>query len=132
MLVFCARGHGLYANLTRFVQFGAATHEQRHRHVAVRGIEAAVQATSLAKCGRASMAKAKKWPHPGARTSFLRLLKSVDLWTQLAPNVAHDTLQVLSNGKSAICFLRSGRRGHSAHPNLTSGIDNGNRYCEMV
>ncbi|WP_020654480.1 M24 family metallopeptidase [Massilia niastensis] len=29
MLVFCARRHGLYANLTRFVTFGAAPEEQR-------------------------------------------------------------------------------------------------------
>ena len=28
MLVFCARRHGLYANLTRFVSFGAAAQEQ--------------------------------------------------------------------------------------------------------
>ena len=28
MLVFCARRHGLYANLTRFVSFGAASQEQ--------------------------------------------------------------------------------------------------------
>jgi Xaa-Pro aminopeptidase len=29
MLVFCARRHGLYANLTRFVSFGAAPQDQR-------------------------------------------------------------------------------------------------------
>lgn len=35
MLVFCARGYGLYANLTRFVSFGALSDEnaQLHRHV---------------------------------------------------------------------------------------------------
>ncbi|AFZ23195.1 Xaa-Pro aminopeptidase [Cylindrospermum stagnale PCC 7417] len=35
MLVFCARGYGLYANLTRFVCFGALSHESAklHRHV---------------------------------------------------------------------------------------------------
>jgi Xaa-Pro aminopeptidase len=40
MLVFCARGYGLYANLTRFVCFGALSdeHAQLHRHV--REIEA--------------------------------------------------------------------------------------------
>ena len=40
MLVFCARGYGLYANLTRFVSFGSlgAEHAELHRHV--REIEA--------------------------------------------------------------------------------------------
>lgn len=38
MLVFCARGYGLYANLTRFVSFGSLSAEQLHRHV--REIEA--------------------------------------------------------------------------------------------
>lgn len=38
MLVFCARGYGLYANLTRFVSFGALTDDRAHNHV--REIEA--------------------------------------------------------------------------------------------
>ncbi|MDF2387771.1 M24 family metallopeptidase [Nostoc ellipsosporum NOK] len=40
MLVFCARGYGLFANLTRFVSFGAISdeHSELHRHV--REIEA--------------------------------------------------------------------------------------------
>lgn len=40
MLVFCARGYGLYANLTRFVSFGSlrVEHSELHRHV--REIEA--------------------------------------------------------------------------------------------
>ena len=35
MMVFCARGYGLFANLTRFVSFGALgdEHAQLHRHV---------------------------------------------------------------------------------------------------
>ena len=35
MMVFCARGYGLFANLTRFVSFGALgdEHTQLHRHV---------------------------------------------------------------------------------------------------
>lgn len=47
MMVFCARGYGLYANLTRFVSFGALgdEHAQLHRHV--REIEA--QALNLCK-----------------------------------------------------------------------------------
>jgi Xaa-Pro aminopeptidase len=47
MMVFCARGYGLYANLTRFVSFGALgdEHAELHRHV--REIEA--QALNLCK-----------------------------------------------------------------------------------
>ena len=41
MLVFCARGFGLYANLTRFVRFSSATPEQQRRHNVIRAIEAA-------------------------------------------------------------------------------------------
>lgn len=41
MLVFCARGFGLIASLTRFVCFGSLTHEQRELHRQVREIEAA-------------------------------------------------------------------------------------------
>jgi Xaa-Pro aminopeptidase len=40
MLVFCARGYGLYANLTRFVCFGAFSDEQAQLHRYVREIEA--------------------------------------------------------------------------------------------
>jgi Xaa-Pro aminopeptidase len=45
MLVFCARGYGLFANLTRFVCFGVSQDEaQLHRHV--REIEAKVLSAS--------------------------------------------------------------------------------------
>lgn len=44
MLVFCARGHGLYANLTRFVQFSGAA--PQHGAPALLEIEAA----GLAAC----------------------------------------------------------------------------------
>jgi Xaa-Pro aminopeptidase len=39
MLVFCARGFGLYANLTRFVSFGNLSDEQMEQHRFVREIE---------------------------------------------------------------------------------------------
>jgi hypothetical protein len=39
MLVFCARGYGLYANLTRFVSFGAVSSENASLHRHVREIE---------------------------------------------------------------------------------------------
>lgn len=41
MLVFCARGFGLYANLTRFVAFGSLSAEENQLHQQVREIEAA-------------------------------------------------------------------------------------------
>jgi len=49
MMVFCARGYGLYANLTRFVSFGPlrAEHSELHRHV--REVEA--QALNLCRPG---------------------------------------------------------------------------------
>ena len=40
MLVFCARGYGLYANLTRFVSFGALGDKNAELHRHVREIEA--------------------------------------------------------------------------------------------
>jgi Xaa-Pro aminopeptidase len=42
MMVFCARRHGLYANLTRFVSFGAAPPQQAELMT--------VEATALAAC----------------------------------------------------------------------------------
>jgi Xaa-Pro aminopeptidase len=49
MMVFCARGYGLYANLTRFISFGPLgdEHAQLHRHV--REIEA--EALNLCRPG---------------------------------------------------------------------------------
>lgn len=41
MLVFCARGYGLYANLTRFVYFGSLSSEEANLHQQVRQTEAA-------------------------------------------------------------------------------------------
>ncbi|MBD2571393.1 M24 family metallopeptidase [Anabaena lutea] len=40
MMVFCARGYGLYANLTRFVSFGNLSNENAELHRHVREIEA--------------------------------------------------------------------------------------------
>ena len=47
MLVFCARGYGLYANLTRFVSFDSLGDERAELHRHVREIEA--QALNLCK-----------------------------------------------------------------------------------
>jgi Xaa-Pro aminopeptidase len=49
MLVFCARGYGLYANLTRFVSFGTVPEKEAELHRHVREIEA--QALNLCKSG---------------------------------------------------------------------------------
>jgi Xaa-Pro aminopeptidase len=46
MLVLCARRHGLYANLTRFITFRAPTAEERARHAAVAEVEAAALAAT--------------------------------------------------------------------------------------
>ncbi|HYF65283.1 MAG TPA: M24 family metallopeptidase [Herpetosiphonaceae bacterium] len=46
MLVVCARGHGLYANMTRFVQFRAPSAEERELSAAVARIESAAWAAS--------------------------------------------------------------------------------------
>ncbi|MEP0818271.1 M24 family metallopeptidase [Trichocoleus desertorum GB2-A4] len=48
MMVFCARGFGLYANLTRFICFGSLAAEQKELHRQVREIEAA----ALEQCRR--------------------------------------------------------------------------------
>ena len=42
MLVFCARGYGLYANLTRFVCFGKLSDEQAELHSHLREVEAVI------------------------------------------------------------------------------------------
>lgn len=41
MLVFCARGYGLYANLTRFVRFAPPSARQQRDDAALLGVEAA-------------------------------------------------------------------------------------------
>lgn len=45
-MVFCARGHGLYANLTRFVSFGPLDDVHRERHEKVREVEGRLWAAS--------------------------------------------------------------------------------------
>lgn len=49
MLVFCARGFGLWANLTRFVSFGPLSAEASERHRLVQQVEA--QALELSRPG---------------------------------------------------------------------------------
>ncbi|MBD2448115.1 M24 family metallopeptidase [Nostoc sp. FACHB-152] len=46
MLVFCARGYGLFANLTRFVCFGELSQDEAELHRHVREIEAKVLSAS--------------------------------------------------------------------------------------
>lgn len=49
MMVFCARGHGLYANLTRFVSFGPLPAKLNELHLLVHEIEA--EALKLSRPG---------------------------------------------------------------------------------
>ncbi|WP_413172116.1 M24 family metallopeptidase [Anabaena azotica] len=49
MLVFCARGYGLYANLTRFVCFSSLTNDEAELHRHVREIEAEILSLSQRK-----------------------------------------------------------------------------------
>jgi len=49
MMVFCARGYGLFANLTRFVSFGKIPDQQAELHRQIREIEA--EALNLCKPG---------------------------------------------------------------------------------
>jgi Xaa-Pro aminopeptidase len=48
MMVFCARGFGLYANLTRFIFFREPTAAERERFAKVAQVEAAIFAASTA------------------------------------------------------------------------------------
>ena len=45
-MVFCARGHGLYADLTRFLSFGPPDELHRERHAKVREVEGRLWAAS--------------------------------------------------------------------------------------
>ncbi|MFL5349675.1 MAG: M24 family metallopeptidase [Hyalangium sp.] len=71
MLVFCARRHGLFANLTRFVYFRAPTAEERRLATDVARVEAAAFRTSkpgvaLGEVYTALVEAYAKHGHPGA------------------------------------------------------------------
>lgn len=80
MLVFCARRHGLYANLTRFVSFGAAPEEQAAlMEVEATGLSAVEAGKSLsavyhafdAAYKHADRAEALNEHHQGGITGYL-------------------------------------------------------------
>lgn len=84
MLVFCARGAGLYANLTRFVAFTPLTNEEKRLHGQVRDVEAAALAASVpgaplsnvvrtltAAYERAGFPRAIREHHQGGTTGYL-------------------------------------------------------------
>jgi Xaa-Pro aminopeptidase len=48
MMVFCARGNGLYANLTRFISFGPLDAAHRERHARLLTVEARIWAATKA------------------------------------------------------------------------------------
>ena len=125
MMVFCARGYGLYANLTRFVCFGASDERaDLHRHV--REIEA--QALNICKPGTtldevyhalAAAYEQHKFPnairehHQGGTTGYLAREVVANPFTKdtLAENMAvawnpslpgakiEDTFVILGDGK---------------------------------
>jgi Xaa-Pro aminopeptidase len=71
MVVVCARRHGLYANLTRFVAFSPPDDAERARHDAVRAVEAAAWEASrpgatLGQVYGAIAAAYARAGHPGA------------------------------------------------------------------
>lgn len=126
MLVFCARRYGLYANLTRFVSFGAlgSEHADLHRHV--REIEA--QALNLCQPGTSldavyhalaqtyqqhGFANAIREHHQGGTTGYLarEVVANPTTTDTLAENMAvawnpslpgakiEDTFVILNDGK---------------------------------
>ena len=71
MLVFCARGYGLYANLTRFVSFGGMKRQHAKVHDSVRQIEAEAlnlcqPGTSLNTVYNALQQAYQKYAYPNA------------------------------------------------------------------
>lgn len=71
MLVVCARRHGLYANLTRFVYFGEPSNLERELHMATVTVEAAALSastpgTSLGKVFEAMVSAYADAGFPGA------------------------------------------------------------------
>jgi Xaa-Pro aminopeptidase len=126
MLVFCARGYGLFANLTRFVCFGALPEESTQLHRHVREIEA--QALSLCKLGtplnaiyhglaqtyeQHGFANAIREHHQGGTTGYLarEIVANPHTTDTLAENMAmawnpslvgakiEDTFVILKDGK---------------------------------
>ncbi|BAY78112.1 peptidase M24 [Nostoc linckia NIES-25] len=126
MLVFCARGYGLYANLTRFVCFGQLSGEEAELHRHVREIEAVVlnlsqPGTTLDKAyyalGQAyeqhGFANAIREHHQGGTTGYLArevvanptttdtLTEGIALaWNPSLPGAkVEDTFAILKDGK---------------------------------
>lgn len=103
MLVFCARGEGLYANLTRFVCFGSLSGAEANRHQQVQQVEAATLnacragtplsqiydtlAQAYQQCGDAEAIHAH---HQGGTTGYLsrEVIATPTTANQLATNMA--------------------------------------------
>jgi Xaa-Pro aminopeptidase len=125
MVVFCARGYGLYANLTRFVTFGTIPDEDAKLHRHVREIEA--QALNICQpgvsldavyCALAQAYEQHGFPHAirehhqGGTTGYLarEIIANPTTTEFLAANVAvawnpslpgaklEDTFVILNNG----------------------------------
>ncbi|HBI68267.1 MAG TPA: peptidase M24, partial [Massilia sp.] len=99
MLVFCARRHGLYANLTRFVSFGQAPQEQSAlMEVEATGLSAVEPGKSLsavyhafdAAYKHADRAEALNEHHQGGITGYLarEIVATPSTATGLEPGMA--------------------------------------------
>ncbi|MBQ5948315.1 Xaa-Pro peptidase family protein [Massilia sp. ST3] len=99
MLVFCARRHGLYANLTRFVSFGAAPEAQRAlMDVEATGLASVVPGKSLSAVyhalaqayRHADRDEAIREHHQGGITGYLarEIVATASTATQLEPGMA--------------------------------------------
>ena len=99
MLVFCARRHGLYANLTRFVTFGQAPEEQlRLMDVEATGLAAVVPGNSLSAVyhalaqayHHADHEEAIGQHHQGGITGYLarEIVATASTATELEPGMA--------------------------------------------
>ncbi|GET39091.1 M24 family metallopeptidase [Microseira wollei] len=126
MMVFCARGYGLYANLTRFVCFGAMADEYKKLHQDIQQIEAC--ALNLCQGGTAlnsvydalkqayekyGYANAIREHHQGGTTGYLarEIVANPTTTDTLAENMAvawnpslpaakiEDTFVILADGK---------------------------------
>lgn len=120
MLVFCARGEGLYANLTRFVYFGSLSSAEANLHHKVQQVEAAalnacrsdiplnqiyeVMAQAYQDCGNA---QAIREHHQGGTTGYLsrEVIATPTTPDRLAANMAMAWNPSLSGAKIEDTFV---------------------------
>lgn len=135
MMVFCARGYGLYANLTRFVVFGSLDNSQLHSHI--REVEA--QALNLCQPGTSlntvydalaeayqqhGYSNAIRQHHQGGTTGYLarEVVANPNTTDALAENMAVAWNPSLPGAKIEDTFviLRDGLENLTFDPNFPS------------